>query len=428
MIDLALLKVIKRKERLNKVSKFLCKESLDSRTNLVIEEIETYFDNNSQEEIVNFDLLKSMLYKKCKTEEEQNIYNILVNKMQEDLPESAEKQLVNKLIELNYATKINNVIQDYKIDPNVNVLSNINDITISAKQSLERNNNYEFAGFEEAFEDDKNSCNGGLEWQLDCLNQAMRPLQTGDMIIVAARPDKGKTTFLTQALTHFATQTDNVIIWLNNESKKERILKRVIQSSLKATNKEMNAMLDSHSLLDNYVNVVGDKDKIRVYDIHSWNTYKVEELLESQSKPIGVIVFDMIDNLKANNSGLRTDQVLEGLYQWAREIAVRLNCAVIATSQISVEGDGLEFPPETFLKDSKTGKQGACDAIIMIGSNHKKGQEDFRFISVPKNKLKKEGSNYCREATMIDKDRAYYKSLKELPKMEDIKLNEELGL
>lgn len=418
MIDLALLKVIKRKERLNKVSKFLCKESLDPRTNLVIEVVQEYFNVNNLETIIDYDVIKSMLLKKSKTEEEQQMYVTLVNKMQEDIPESAEKQMVNQLIELNYATAVANVIQEYKIDHNVNVLESVHQITNSAKGSMERNNNYEFAGLQEAFEDDKNSVNGGLEWHLDCLNQAMRPLQTGDMIIVAARPDKGKTTFLTHALTHFARQTDNNIIWLNNESKKERILKRTIQSALKVTDSQMNNLLNDNKLFSSYTEIIGREDKIRVYDIHSWNTYKVEELLESQDKPIGVIVFDMIDNVKSNGAGLRTDQILEGLYQWARELAVRFNCAVIATSQISVEGDGLEFPPETYLKDSKTGKQGACDAIIMIGSNHKKGQEDLRFIGIPKNKLKKEGARYCNQAVQLDKDRGYYKSLMELETIE----------
>ncbi|RZI38679.1 helicase DnaB, partial [Herbaspirillum sp. HC18] len=59
----------------------------------------------------------------------------------------------------------------------------------------------------------------GVAWRLDCLNASMRKLRPGDFGIVAGRPDKGKTTFLTSEVTMFAPQIppDRNIIWLNNE-------------------------------------------------------------------------------------------------------------------------------------------------------------------------------------------------------------------
>ena len=54
------------------------------------------------------------------------------------------------------------------------------------------------------------------------------------------------------------------------------------------------------------------------------------------------------------------------------------------------------------LKDSKTGKQGACDAIIMMGNKEADAsQEAMRWISTPKNKLSVEGMGKSPRASMV---------------------------
>ena len=106
-----------------------------------------------------------------------------------------------------------------------------------------------------------------------------------------------------------------------------------------------------------------------------------------------LVVFDMIDNIRGFGDSARTDQRLESMYQWAREAAVKHEFAGIATSQISVDGAGMQFPLDHMLKDSKTGKQGACDFIIMGGASDDEGYKNVRFIGVPKNKLRREGTD-----------------------------------
>jgi hypothetical protein len=108
-----------------------------------------------------------------------------------------------------------------------------------------------------------------------------------------------------------------------------------------------------------------------VYDIHGKNNVFIEDIIESVGvHNVGAIIFDMLDNVKFPlRTDAREDQRLEQLYQWSRELGVRCDCPVFPTSQISNEGAGLLFQTENMLKDSKTGKQGACDGIIMIGSS-----------------------------------------------------------
>jgi replicative DNA helicase len=125
----------------------------------------------------------------------------------------------------------------------------------------------------------------------------------------------------------------------------------------------------------------------------------------------GIIVYDMIDKIRGfDMNGGRTDERLEEMYDWGRNTAVKYESVGLASSQISNEGDGLQFPSLGMLKDSKTGKQGACDFQIMIGASNDAGLQGYRFIGMPKNKIKREGAQGDPRATVLfDGERARYK-------------------
>lgn len=103
-----------------------------------------------------------------------------------------------------------------------------------------------------------------------------------------------------------------------------------------------------------------------------------------------------MDNIKfggeLSNGGQRTDQVLEAQYQWARLLAVKYDCIVMATSQVSADGDGLQYPTLPMLKDSRTGKQGAADVIITIGKVNDPMLVNSRYIGTTKSKKVKTGT------------------------------------
>ncbi len=232
----------------------------------------------------------------------------------------------------------------------------------------------------------------GYEWRLNCLREGMRGIRGGDFGIVAARPDKGKTTFLAGEATFMAPQIpeDRNLLWLNNEGPGSRIIPRLYQAALGIGRAEMLEMNENGTLEKAYADVVGRPDKIRVVDIHRTHASRVEAMLE-QAKA-DVVIYDMIDNIGWGNGGAARHEMLEEMYQWARELSVSLNFAGIATSQISAEGDGEMYPTMSMLKDSKTGKQGACDFQIHIGASNDPALEGLRYIGTPKNKLRREGA------------------------------------
>lgn len=248
----------------------------------------------------------------------------------------------------------------------------------------------------------------GWEWRMKCLREGMRGLRPGDFGILAARPDKGKTTAIASEITYMAPQMpdDLNIIWLNNEGPGRRIVPRVYQAALGIGREEMLQMNADGTLKRAYADAVGRPDKIRVMDIHRTHATRVEALLEQANA--GIVVYDMIDNIGWGNGGAARHEMLEEMYQWAREISVGINFAGLATSQISAEGDGEMYPGMSMLKDSKTGKQGACDFQIHIGASNSPSLEKFRYIGTPKNKLRREGARTIKGTVNFRPDIARY--------------------
>lgn len=252
----------------------------------------------------------------------------------------------------------------------------------------------------------------GLKWRLKALNRSTRPLRGGDFGIIAMRPDRGKTTLVASEITYFAPQLmemyggERPVVWLNNEGPGRRILSRIRQSALGLGVRDIIAMGWKKAQKEYIKAIGGDEGMIRVLDVHGYGTYEIEEIIRRHNP--GVVVFDMIDNIRfagrAINGGERTDQILESMYQWAREQAVINDFVGIATSQISAEGENVRLPPQTALKDSKTGKQGACDFIMTGGTDS--AVPNVRYIGMTKNKIKREGGPYSPNVGYVfDSDR-----------------------
>lgn len=156
----------------------------------------------------------------------------------------------------------------------------------------------------------------------------------------------------------------------------------------------------------------GRPGALRVFDVHDMSSHEVEDIMK-QYRP-GVVLFDMVDNIKfggdTNNNGQRTDQILEAMYQWARLMGVKYDCAVLATSQLSADADGVSYPTLPQLKDSKTGKQGAADVIITIGALNDPVLESSRYIGCTKNKKVRTGKKGSpQQEVFFDSQRGRYK-------------------
>jgi replicative DNA helicase len=414
--DLALLRVIKYRESFDKVKSYIPKdEAISKRTRLIVKDIDKYFKIHTDATVVDLTGFRSLFFTswhRTMKDEEVKFYNTVLEKMETDETTLSSSNIINMLIELEFSVEVANIVQDFDQGEDIDIINTVASLTDRAKTITERTNVLDFADLDD--NDLDKDQKDGLEWHLPIMRDTYRPCSAGDLYIIAARPGKGKTSFLTHMNYGFASQLPEHkhIYWFNNEGRKQRIIQRQIQAALAATIPEVAAYKADGSLNERYIEAMKSKDKVRVFDIHSKSNMDLVDMLKlPEEGSIGAIIFDMLDNVKyLTRQDMRHDLVLEELYKWARELGVLHDCPVFATSQISLDGDANLYPTESMLKDSKTGKQGACDGIIMIGCANNPLTPLERGLSMPKEKCKRPGMPHMREPLIFDEERARFGS------------------
>jgi hypothetical protein len=259
----------------------------------------------------------------------------------------------------------------------------------------------------EQLEDLKNAPK--YNWSIPELQLMLGPICKGDFIIVGARPDGGKTTFLCTQAVHFASQLDDgdCVLWCNNEESASRIRLRQTQAALGWTREEvMKDLKKSVKLFEDKVGV----GKIRVMDNTTMTVHDIEAAIEACNPKI--IFIDQIWKVAGfeKQSGTGIERYAK-LAQYVRDLAKRYG-PIIGASQLDGTADNVKFPTMGTLYGSKTAVQGEADAVLTIGQSQDEGV-DMRFLRAPKNKLSyaKQEFRSAGCAIKIDKERAQLISL-----------------
>lgn len=415
-LDITLLAMMKYRKNYDKLIRVVEARALDPRTAIVLADFGAYLKEQPECDKIpvsrEFWSFFTMVAHKTLTAEQGAAYRVMFQQIEPDPDAMAQQMLIGRLLENNLAQAVADAAERFARGEEIDLAKNVRDLIGTYDKDVERKVKLPFVPMDESlFDEDLR--NDGFKWRWLCLAETMRPLRGGDFGILAGRPDKGKTTALADLCTDWAAQLASVypdnaekrqIIWLNNEGPGKRILKRIIQSALGCKTSELIKYQAEGRLWQKYEEAVGgDRQAIKVIDIHGFKSWQVEEIFKQHTP--GLVVFDMVDNVRFDgelaNGGQRTDQILEAMYQWARDLAVRFDCPILATSQISADGDGVPYPTLPMLKDSKTGKQGAADFIITLGTSNDPSLEAMRFIGTTKNKLRLEGKPQSPRAQMV---------------------------
>ena len=417
-MDVLLLKIIKTRTQYDLLIPGLPHDILDKDTQIVVRAFGEWFSKYTDKEVIDISDFKTFFFNFHKSgldEDRRNYFNEHLNRCKANPSTKEISSIASKLVELTLATKVGNLAAQYHEGAEIEIVPSIGQEYEQAMLKLDQ----ETEGFHvtsaigELLQDDQD--NTGLQFDLTILRNNLRPLRKRDFVIVAGRPDTGKTSFLASQLKTLirGMEDGRPVVWFNNEGDGGRIVKRIYQAIL---NRSTDDLLSSHhegTLQSDFATAMGgDPDRVKVVDCHGWNSGKIEKAIRHY-KP-GLVIFDMIDNIEfpSTRDKVRTDQILEGMYQWARILGVKYDFPVIATSQISAEAEQATetqcWPAMHMLKDSKTGKQGAADVIIMIGKSADPMMESSRYISTPKNKLARSTSS-VRQEVRFDPIRSQYK-------------------
>jgi replicative DNA helicase len=403
--------MLKDRKEFNLLAPMISEKLVDPQTHELIKDFKRYFDSYPSHNAIDWPTFipRFKTWHPSLKEEQFHQYVGVIRNIIPDADEDQRRNIMQDLADHELMTALGNSVLEFETGDLPDAYS-----MVSAHFDRYRSRlNIRHRGFidtpigdllSQEFDD------SGVKWRLDCLNRSMRPLRGGDFGIVAGRPDKGKTSFIASEVTYMAAQLpdERNILWLNNEGPGARIIPRLYQAALDLS---MEGLKDAHTqghLVEQYRSTVGRLDRIRVCDIHGFNVGQVEQLIEENKA--GIVVYDMIDNIKGFGGEARTDLALEEMYKWARERAVKFDLIGLATSQISNDGDGLQFPTLGMLKDSKTGKQGACDFQLMIGASNDPLLAGSRFLGLPKNKLRRpDGPADPRAEVIFDGIRSRYR-------------------
>lgn len=218
----------------------------------------------------------------------------------------------------------------------------------------------------------------GLRWRLPSLNRALGSLRKGNFGFVFARPETGKTTFLSSELTFMAEQAERPILWFNNEQAGQDVQERIFQAALGFTREQLFSDIEANQKLYDPI-----KDKLILVDDGAIDKRKIEAICKEVNPSL--IVIDQIDNVKGFKAD-RPDLEFKEIYQWARELAKTYG-PVIGICQAGASGEDKRWLHMNDVDSSKTSKQGAADWILGIGKVHEQGLEALRFLHLSKNKL-----------------------------------------
>lgn len=299
-------------------------------------------------------------------------------------PPPIVKDILSKLIEVDYATQVHQICNDIAVGRGGDLLD-VEPLLATYKKeigaSVERDDVFVKPSLDYLA---GTVATGGLNWRLKELNVSLGPLRKGDFIIVAARPETGKTTFTASEASHMMTQLqpDEHVIWINNEEASDKVMMRVIQAFHQVTSSDLFAHPKEYE--EEFITAGGERFLILDDDSGIKSVNKIATLFK-EFKP-GLIIFDQLDKVHGFSQEAREDLRIGKLYEWARDVAKEY-CPVIAISQVDGTGEGEKWIQMNQLRGSKTDKIGEADAIITIGKSNEPGMDLQRFIHVPKNKL-----------------------------------------
>lgn len=226
----------------------------------------------------------------------------------------------------------------------------------------------------------------GLSWRLDSLNKSAGPLHEGDLVLLMARPEAGKTSWLCSELTHMVKSLpeDKDAVIFNPEEGGGRVFLRLVTA---ATGKDViTVAADDIAAHADYVAQTGRIDRIRVVEPPGGlSTKDIERVLSAG--PYGLVAINVLDKIRLPAKYAQDKEVdkYRSLAYWLRETANKYKVPILAVAQADAQAEGQKYLNQSMIYGSKTGVQGEVD--LLIGMGYDPSIETRRYLSILKNKL-----------------------------------------
>lgn len=384
MIEKQLIKLLLNKDFYEKNKGKVSKGMFTNGTGNLYETI-TKAHNKSQKDLTlpEVESLHVDVYNPALTRTARDNFRNLIEEIQKEKDSDKEiaSEILSSLHKRNIAQQIA-VLSTEIFNGRDGGFNDIQNLLDSAKDNLSKED-YEFvtSDIHELLECLKDRSK--YKFNLESLAERVGGVGPGNLVVVFARPESGKTAFWVSLVANengFAHQGAKVVALVNEESG-YRTKMRIINSFTGMTLHDVEQ--DPETASKKWAEI---KDNINIADTVDWNLDKVDSLA-AETKP-DILVIDQLDKVHVSGNFARTDEKLRAIYTGAREIAKRRDCCILAISQASAEASGKLDISFDMMENSKTGKAAEADLILGIGyRNLLDTDENLRSIAVSKNKM-----------------------------------------
>lgn len=374
---------------------------LTPETQVMMQWFSAYYTAFPEHSDINMDELATLVRLRSgnSTPEQIGITLHLVDMLRAEVSNSTLQGITAQLVELDLSGKVGALVTQYNNGEEIDLAYEVLMLAQGARRQMMEGvkASWENRDIMDLLAEDADE--GGLQWiSFAPLQRALKGLQIGDNVGVAAPTDKGKTSLLCRLAVDMQSQgkvlyPGRPTLYLVNEGTAARITTRLYQTAAGLTREEMWA-LGGDKLREHYINAVGGLDMIRVVNVHGKNMAQVANIIDRHNPHL--VITDMTGRIRAasNKGGAMNDiGQLEEVWNDFREQAVLLEFAHMGTIQVSAEGFDMLHPPLSALQNSKTGIQTTLDLALIMGAYNNLAQANIRGIHTPKNKLGRSGQN-----------------------------------
>ena len=214
-------------------------------------------------------------------------------------------------------------------------------------------------------------------------------LQRSDLIILAARPAMGKTTFVGNLVQNVATIEKQPVLFFSLEMSKDQLVDRMLaaESGVDAWNIRTGNLSDED--FEKLGAAMGELSEAPIY-IDDTPGITVLEMRtkarrEAQKHPLGLIVIDYLQLMSGSRGGNEFNRVQEvsEISRGLKLIARELNVPVIALSQLSrsVESRSPQIPLLSDLRESGSIEQDADIVAFLYREDYYNPETDRQHIT-----------------------------------------------
>ena len=391
-VEHELLVVLGNKENLARFKPFVKEHAVQPETWQIINGLAEYFDKHSAVQDIDWSKFNpwfTLVYKPKLSSDEVLAYRSIFTQLVAHGPVSNESDIVRHFVTMDYAMQIYDAVQTVVDGSNLSAMDDIGKMLEAYADELGVEQKNEFVTTDLAKLLDSVIRNNGVHWRLEDMNVGVGPVHAGDYIVVAARPETGKTSFITSEVSYWLPQVDKTrpALFINNEEQGEKIMFRMVQSTLGLDARTIEA--NEKTATADYAAALGNADRFLVKHQSDISTAQVESLIRATHPAI--VVLNVVDKIHRPRVRGKNDanevENLRQLHVWARGLASKYDCIVVGVIQADASAEGEKWIRQHQLYGSKTGVQGEADVLITIGRTFDPKEKDYRFIHVPKNKL-----------------------------------------